>query len=159
MVYLCGRHGHRFVTVFTLHNEGRRVRRSVNIDINVELWWGRRRLAVGRGRRLDRRLEFRSRSRGALFHQTEHFQPRPFVLSCLFARVGDLTRQADLDNLVLCRRRLAPSQGNRSCSATGPANRQGGFSRISIWLMRSCIQGLPLSNCPLDVGRARIRKV
>ena len=49
----------------------RRVWSRVNINIKVESWWGMCRLALGRGWRLDGRLEFRSRSRRVLY-QTEH---------------------------------------------------------------------------------------
>lgn len=66
---------------------------------------------------LGRRMEFRSRSRGILFQRTKHL--RDYVFASI-ARVGDLTRQEDWYSLVLCRRRLAPFQGKRSCSAARP---------------------------------------
>jgi hypothetical protein len=49
MLYLSGRHGYRFVTVFVLDKREELGKERHNININAESWWGRCRLAVGKG--------------------------------------------------------------------------------------------------------------
>jgi hypothetical protein len=85
-----------------------RVRSSVNININVESWWGRCRLAVGKGRRLAHLPSMMQP--GSRLSTIDHALLYPFAF---VARVGDLTRQAGLDSLVPCRKRLPLSHGKR----------------------------------------------
>jgi hypothetical protein len=59
-------------------------------------------------------------------------------LFAFLARVGDLTRQAGLDSLVLCRKRLPLPTAKVVTAQHGRPT----LSRISIRLMRGCIQGL-----------------
>jgi hypothetical protein len=83
----------------------RRVWRSVNININVKSWWGMCRLASGGADAWTGGLSsVHDPGVSCTKLSTNHAH---FYRLVSLARVGDLTRQADLDSLVLCRKRLA----------------------------------------------------
>jgi hypothetical protein len=103
MLYLSGRHGYRFVTVFVLDKREELGKERHNININAESWWGRCRLAVGKGWPAWLPFTIQERLVSSPFDYAVHAL---LPLFAFVARVGDLTRQAGLDSLVLCRRRL-----------------------------------------------------